>query len=223
MCYHKSLCDLAEFREMWSQIINFKNEAFATAHSFMPAHLIPSTTETFKAPSRGALATEGGQHWVMRNPCHSSLEQWEWIWAADSGELQRTRAGLWSRVTRTGLAQENGQQRGFERAKDSSLFLLQELVTWSRLKQTVPTSSTSHPSSPILAANIKNSNLPKLASSEIQASVTEISLKTQQGSVRVWPCDKERTGYQWPKSQTWQLSRAAEPWPSTYTHTDPNS
>lgn len=76
---------------------------------------------------------------------------------------------------------------------------------------------------PILAANIKNSNLPKLASSEIQANVTEISFKTQQGSVRVWPCDKERTGYQWPKSQTWQLSRSAEPWPSTYTRTDPNS
>lgn len=58
MGYHKSLCDLAELREMWSQVINFESEAFAESHSLTPFHLIPSATETFKAPSR--------EHWPQK-------------------------------------------------------------------------------------------------------------------------------------------------------------
>lgn len=170
-----------------------------------------------------------GEHWPHKE---DSTELWGTLvilpWNSESESGQQTVVnykgqGLaFGAMSHTqGWPKRTDHKEDLKEPRTLLSFLHQELVTWSRLRQTVYFIHLP-PFFPILAANIKNSNLPKLASSEIQASVTEISLKTQQGSVRVWPCVKERTGYQWPKSQTWQLSRSAEPWPSTYTCTDPN-
>lgn len=145
MCYHKSLCDLAEFSEMWSQIINFKNEAFAMAHSFMPSHLILSTTETFKAPS--------GEHWPQKE---DSTELWRILvilpWKSESESGQQTLVIYKGQELAFGAM--SNTQDCLERADQKEnlkglifLFLHQELVTWSRLRQTVSTSATSHPTS----------------------------------------------------------------------------
>lgn len=147
MCYHKSLCDLAEFIEMWSQIINFKNEAFAMAHSFMPSQLILSTTETFKAPS--------GEHWPQKE---DSTELWRtlvtlpWKSESESGQptvvIYKGQGLAFGAISNTqGYSERADQRENLKEPRTRLPFLHQELVTWSRLRQTVSTSATTHPTS----------------------------------------------------------------------------